>query len=559
MSDKLPDDKDVLIEFLKKFGAPIGGFIGAITLAYNFYKMWSGDQKTVTYIIAGAAVIVVLTVLGWIGFSQKTVIHKKKPRNEPRYPLAYRQIALALLGLVFIGSGVSGWLLYKNRISQLKISENKIIILVTQFDGPENKYGIRDELIEKLKEATKDYSNIEINTVETSVNSTQGSEYARNLGKKGLADIVIWAWYRPTENPNITIHIENLSPNDFSLIKESEVYRPSATIADLESFEIQKQIGAETGNLVNFLAGYLQYQTKEYLIALEHFEFVINSKEDVPLINEKYLFLFSGLSNYHLKRYDGAVRDYSQAIQIDLNFADAYNNRGVVYDELSRTSLAIQDYTKAIQIDPNSAAFYYNRAGSNSLLKNYNQVVADLNQVIQINPNHYYAYRNRGATYNELQEFDLAIQDLDKAIYIDPNDSDAYSNRGFSYNNLNQPTKAIQDLDKAIQIDPNNASAYSNRGDSYNKLGQYERAIQDLNQAIQIDQNLASAYTGLGYSNFMLGKYESAILYLSHAIKINPESYDAFLGRGSAYQKLEKNAEAESDFKKYEELTSQKP
>jgi len=39
MSDKLPDNKDGLLELLKKLWAPIAGFLGAVTLAYNFYQL----------------------------------------------------------------------------------------------------------------------------------------------------------------------------------------------------------------------------------------------------------------------------------------------------------------------------------------------------------------------------------------------------------------------------------------------------------------------------------------------------------------------------------------
>ena len=73
MPDKPPDDKDSLLELLKKLWLPVAGFIGAVTLAYNFYQLWSGDQTTITYIIGGAGLLVLVIALGWVGFKTKTV------------------------------------------------------------------------------------------------------------------------------------------------------------------------------------------------------------------------------------------------------------------------------------------------------------------------------------------------------------------------------------------------------------------------------------------------------------------------------------------------------
>ncbi len=49
MSDKSPEQKDDLLELLKKLWLPVAGFLGAIMLAYNFYQLWLGDQATVTW------------------------------------------------------------------------------------------------------------------------------------------------------------------------------------------------------------------------------------------------------------------------------------------------------------------------------------------------------------------------------------------------------------------------------------------------------------------------------------------------------------------------------
>jgi len=58
---------------------------------------------------------------------------------------------------------------------------------------------------------------------------------------------------------------------------------------------------------------------------------------------------------------DSQFNCYNQAIKFQPNYADAYNNRGVAYNNKGLYDAAIADYTQALRIDPNYAAAYYNR------------------------------------------------------------------------------------------------------------------------------------------------------------------------------------------------------
>ena len=73
MSDKSPEEKDGLLELIKKLWLPVAGFFGAITLAYNFYQLWMGDQQTVTWFLAGGGAIILIIVMVWVGFKTKIV------------------------------------------------------------------------------------------------------------------------------------------------------------------------------------------------------------------------------------------------------------------------------------------------------------------------------------------------------------------------------------------------------------------------------------------------------------------------------------------------------
>ena len=50
--------------------------------------------------------------------------------------------------------------------------------------------------------------------------------------------------------------------------------------------------------------------------------------------------------------YAGAIEDYTQAIELDPKFAEAYFNRGNAKHSSGDYAGAIEDYTKAIELDP---------------------------------------------------------------------------------------------------------------------------------------------------------------------------------------------------------------
>ena len=54
-----------------------------------------------------------------------------------------------------------------------------------------------------------------------------------------------------------------------------------------------------------------------------------------------------------LGKYDEAIQCYDKAIEIDANYADAWNNKGNALDNLGKYDEAIQCYDSAIEIDAN--------------------------------------------------------------------------------------------------------------------------------------------------------------------------------------------------------------
>jgi hypothetical protein len=171
--------------------------------------------------------------------------------------------------------------------------EEKLIVVVAVFEGPEEVYGLRNEIIiESLNSAFLLDSEVQILAVNDMIIPDMGSSYARSMGEGLFADLVIWGWYRRTDDPNITIHIENLSSTQIDSIQESEILEPSAILAQLETFEIQRQLGSETTTLVSYLIGTLNYKSEEYEAAIDRFTTILESNDISTFISEEDLYFY---------------------------------------------------------------------------------------------------------------------------------------------------------------------------------------------------------------------------------------------------------------------------
>ncbi len=80
--------------------------------------------------------------------------------------------------------------------------------------------------------------------------------------------------------------------------------------------------------------------------------------------------------------------------------AQDYLTQGDYDYEAGNCDNAISDYTHAIELNSNFAEAYNNRAYINMVKRNYAAALPDLDRAIQLRPNYVIALMNRGDIYN---------------------------------------------------------------------------------------------------------------------------------------------------------------
>ncbi len=85
-----------------------------------------------------------------------------------------------------------------------------------------------------------------------------------------------------------------------------------------------------------------------------------------------------------LGRMQEAIEDFSQAVRLDPEYADAYSNRALALLNLGLTQRAIGDLYQAIRFNPQDAVAIANRAVANSLLGNDAEVQQDIDRAVEL-------------------------------------------------------------------------------------------------------------------------------------------------------------------------------
>ena len=155
---------------------------------------------------------------------------------------------------------------------------------------------------------------------------------------------------------------------------------------------------------------------------------------------------------------------------------------------------SIKDYTKAIQLNPNLAEACNNRGIVYKNKGDYGEAIKDFDRAISLNPNDDVAYNNLGLVYIDKTDYEEAIKNFDRAISLNPNSGIAYYNRGLAYTYRGGYEEAIADYTQAIQLKLDLGQAYSNRGEALLHLREWEKAKADLIAAKEMGMDIVASF-----------------------------------------------------------------
>lgn len=100
-----------------------------------------------------------------------------------------------------------------------------------------------------------------------------------------------------------------------------------------------------------------------------------------PEASSHLYYYWRGLELYKLEDYEGAVRNFDEAIKLILDNPLYYSNLGNAYFQMGEKQKGIENYDKAIKLDPGSAEKYYSWRGFQLYSQEDNEeTIAEINR-----------------------------------------------------------------------------------------------------------------------------------------------------------------------------------
>jgi len=152
--------------------------------------------------------------------------------------------------------------------------------------------------------------------------------------------------------------------------------------------------------------------------------------------------------------YDEAIDILDQALKVNSQYAAAYYQKGLLYEEWDKRKEALKAYKKAIQI----------------------------------NPTYEEARLGLASVYGKSVLNDLAVEQLLKVAQTRRNDPELHFKIALEYWYLQDISRAAEHYIRVIAIDPEHLQAHLNLISVYEKLENWEKALEE----IQIVKQLSS-------------------------------------------------------------------
>jgi Tfp pilus assembly protein PilF len=143
-----------------------------------------------------------------------------------------------------------------------------------------------------------------------------------------------------------------------------------------------------------------------------------NLKNELQICRDAEEHYIQATAYHKQKLYTKAASEYTRALEIKEDYADALNGRGGAYISLGKIDKALADLKKAVHFDPTCSS-----------------------------------YNLRGMCYLKKGQYELAVTDFNKAIELNPDDPEPYSNLGLYYITVtNDCTRGLVYLKQACKL-----------------------------------------------------------------------------------------------------------
>jgi tetratricopeptide (TPR) repeat protein len=236
-----------------------------------------------------------------------------------------------------------------------------------------------------------------------------------------------------------------------------------------------------------------------------------------------------------LEEYDDALEAYSNAIQIDAQFAPAYWGRAMTRLDANPNADIFEDLERAIEFDAEMGDAYLARADAYLKDEDYEAIQTDLERIEDLLPNSPLLAYYQAQVALALDEREDALEYAQKAVDLDITLLPAYKLLGKAALVNDESDQAVEALETYVLYAEDDAAGWALLGRAYFDAGEDEEMVIDaLDKALALDDELPDAYLVMGLALLEAGQGQAAVNELVAARQYDPRSFTINLALGRA-------------------------
>ena len=255
------------------------------------------------------------------------------------------------------------------------------------------------------------------------------------------------------------------------------------------------------------------------------------------LDDKKGRFLLKG--NEKLKENDpkAALAFYSEALELDSTYVDAYFNKALAHIQLIQLEEGIADLSLAIRYNSNYSEAYFQRGLSYLDNGEYYKARDDASTLKTLEPKLWKSYFLSGLVEEKLKNLDQALLEFQKAIELDSANSDLIVNQATIHFYKKDFGLAKSLLEKAEIINPTEANIHNLNSMILFEEGEYKLAIEAVDKAITLNNRQPYYYNNKGLYLLFLGQLEEGLELINQSIKMDPKNSYSLRNKGIYFVK----------------------
>ena len=318
----------------------------------------------------------------------------------------------------------------------------------------------------------------------------------------------------------------------FFLMKDNKIFNFSkGKSTPVDSLEMMEKLTPQIADLSNQLKKTPQNANLYYMRANEYLGFgnlkyaLIDYQKAYQMDSTNATFAL-GLSDclFEANNADGAIGILTNYLKTDPKNIDILYNLGIDYFLLPKPEYqkAMAAFNEVLKIDIQNADAYFYKAMIYKESNDTAKAISNFQTTVEVDPDYYDAYMQLGNIY-AAQKKDLAIKYFDIAISINDTATEAQYAKAKYYQDNGEIVDAITYYKDMITRNPQDVDAIYNLATIYFGIDSIDRAYRFFDLAIKQAPARAMSYYGKGLCAEELKRTDEAISLYNQALNLDPD------------------------------------